>query len=53
MVFGIGLLLGLIAERRHTPLIPHRLLTIGTALLFLWYAAQFSDTIRHCRWSTC
>lgn len=37
-----GLAAGLFAERRTAPLVPHLALTIGSILLFLWYAAQFS-----------
>lgn len=42
LVLLAGLAGGLYAERRTTPLVPHLALTIGSILLFLWYAAQFS-----------
>lgn len=42
LVLLSGLASGLYAERRTTPLVPHLALTIGSILLFLWYATQFS-----------
>ena len=42
LVFLIGLTAGLAAERRPRPLIPQLILTIGSILLFLWYAIQFN-----------
>lgn len=44
LIFVAGMLTGLVNERRTTPLVPHLLLTIGSVLLFLWYASQFSRT---------
>lgn len=41
-VLLLGLAAGLLAERRSKPLIHHLLLTTGSILLFVWYAAQFS-----------
>lgn len=40
LLFAAGLIAGLLAERRGRPLLPHRLLTVVTTLLFLWYAVQ-------------
>lgn len=42
LIFLTGLIAGLAAERRTKPLLPHLVLTIGSILLFIWYAAQFS-----------
>jgi len=42
LVLVAGLAAGLYAERRTAPLVPHLPLTIGSILLFLWYAVQFS-----------
>lgn len=42
LVLLVGLVAGLIGERRTRPLLPHMTLTIVSVLLFAWYAAQFS-----------